>query len=500
MFPQIGIDVAGDTVTIADIAASIVGVRSVSSPDTVVTAITHDSRKVTDSTLFVAITGMESDGHDFIPIAIASGASGVLVEHDVDVEVAQIVVDDTRTAMPWAARTVYGEPDRSLAIVGITGTNGKTTVAHMCESIWRAHGWKSGLIGTLGARMAGIPIHLERTTPEATDLQALLGSMRDAGVEAVAMEVSSHAMELHRADAIAFDIAAFTNLSQDHLDFHGDMESYFTAKASLFVPERVKRCVINIDDSYGKRLVSSTSVPVTTVGVSPEADVRIHTVVPTSSGTALHLSHTDGDIALEIPLIGGFNVANAALAGAIAIVEGIDPASIVEGLATVTTIQGRMEVIEHTGDFIVVVDYAHTPEAISVVLQAAKIATDGRVIAVIGAAGDRDRDKRSLMGAAAVRFADVTIITSDNPRSEDPSVIAREVRRGADAVPGAVSQVILDRGEAITAAISQAQSRDIVLILGKGHEQGIEARGTITPFDDRTEARKALTERGLEPT
>ena len=484
-------------ITVAGVAASLDGVLSVSHAETVITSVTHDSRNVTTGTLFIAITGMASDGHDFIHNAIASGASALLVERPVAIDIAQIVVPDTRTAMPWAARTVHREPDLSLSIVGITGTNGKTTVVHLCESIWQAHGWKSGLIGTLGARIDGRPVPLDRTTPEATDLQALLALMRDAGADAVAMEVSSHAMDLHRADAIMFSIAAFTNLAQDHLDFHGDMESYYAAKASLFERERVREAVINIDDPAGARLASSVTIPVLSVGRSPDADVRVHGIVSTPRGTVFSLTHRGGDLDVEIPLIGSFNVSNAAVAGAIAIAEGIPHESIINGLATVSTIHGRMELVEHTGGFTVVVDYAHTPDAISEVLQAAKVAVSGRVIAVIGAAGDRDKDKRSLMGAAAVRFADLTMITSDNPRSEDPAEIAAEVRRGADAVPGSISTVVLDRGDAIRAAIDEAEAGDIVLILGKGHEKGIEANGTTTPFDDRSEAITALSERGL---
>lgn len=486
-------------VTVADVAESLRGVVSVSHPDTVITSVTHDSRKVTKGTLFIAITGMATDGHDHIDGAVGSGAVAVLVEHPMDVDIAQIVVPDTRQAMAWAARTVYGEPDTSIAVVGITGTNGKTTVAHMCESIWQTHGWKSGLIGTLGARIDGTPVPLERTTPEATDLQELLGLMRDAGVDAVAMEVSSHAMDLHRADAIVFSIAAFTNLSQDHLDYHGNMESYFAAKAALFERDRVHLSVINIDDPFGARLASIVSIPVMSVGTTPSADVRVRDIESTPRGTAFTLGHRGRHLGVEIPLIGAFNVANAAVAAAIGIAQSIDDASIIDGLASVPTIPGRMEVVEHAGDFTVVVDYAHTPGAISEVLQAAKVAASGRVIAVIGAAGDRDRDKRSLMGAAAVRFADLTVITSDNPRSEDPADIAAEVRRGADAAPGSRSQVILDRGEAIAFAISEADTGDMILILGKGHEKGIEANGEFTPFDDRLQAVAALEARGLVP-
>ena len=328
-------------VTVADVAESLRGVVSVSHPDTVITSVTHDSRKVTKGTLFIAITGMATDGHDHIGGAVGTGAVAVLVEHPVDVDIAQIVVPDTRQAMAWAARTVYGEPDTSIAVVGITGTNGKTTVAHMCESIWQAHGWKSGLIGTLGARIDGRPVPLERTTPEATDLQELLGLMRDAGVDAVAMEVSSHAMDLHRADAIVFSIAAFTNLSQDHLDYHGDMESYFAAKAALFERDRVHLSVINIDDPFGARLASIVSIPVVSVGTTPSADVRVRDIESTPRGTSFTLGHRGRHLVVEIPLIGAFNVANAAVAAAIGIAQSIDDASIIIIWLIVTKINIR---------------------------------------------------------------------------------------------------------------------------------------------------------------
>jgi len=489
---------AGHGVTIGTVAASLEGVRSVSGGDVTITSITHDSRKVGPGVLFVAITGQRSDGHDFANAAVAAGASGLLVERPVECDVGQIIVPNTRVAMAWAARTVYGEPDRSLEIVGVTGTNGKTTVSHMCESIWQVAGRKTGLIGTLGARIGGEPIPIERTTPEATELQELLGTMRDQRVDVVAMEVSSHAIALHRAEAIAFAVVAFTNLSQDHLDFHGDMDAYLEVKASLFTFGRARASVINIDDAYGRRVRDLNEIPGLTVGSGQDSDVRITDVRASAAETDFALRYSGEILSIHIPLIGSFNVSNAALAATIAISTGVDPAAITDGLANVPVISGRMEVIEHSGPFTVIVDYAHTPDAISEVLQAAKAAATGRVIAVIGAAGDRDRDKRSLMGAAAVRFADITVITSDNPRSEDPVAIAGEMQRGADAVPGSNARTVLDRREAIVDALSLAHQHDIVLILGKGHEQGIEARGVVAPFDDRVEARAALNALGLE--
>ncbi|GMQ98704.1 MAG: UDP-N-acetylmuramoyl-L-alanyl-D-glutamate--2,6-diaminopimelate ligase [Acidimicrobiia bacterium] len=484
-------------ITVGAVAESLNAVRSVKHPDRIVVAITHDSRRVESGTMFVAVVGSQSDGHDFVDSAVDAGASAILTERKMDFDVGEIVVDDTRRAMAWAARAVYGEPDTSMDIVGVTGTNGKTTVAHMCESIWTAHDRSVGLVGTLGARLDGKPIELERTTPEATDLQELLATMRDSGVGIVVMEVSSHAMELHRADAVIFDVVAFTNLSQDHLDFHDDMAAYFDAKASLFVRDRARRAVINIDDLHGRRLLSMTTLEALTVGKSADADLRISEVSADEGGTRFTLEYQGESLRIFIPLIGEFNVSNAAVAAGIALVMGTPIEAIVDGLKSIPVIPGRMEAIVHDGGFLVLVDYAHTPDAISEVLQAGRSSARGRVIAVIGAAGDRDRDKRALMGAAAVRFADVTIITSDNPRSEDPGDIAAEVRRGADAVPGADTRVIVDRGEAIAAAIGLATDGDIVLILGKGHEQGIEVHGNVVPFDDRLVASEALAMRGL---
>jgi len=488
---------ASGDVTVGAIARSLGGVRSVRHPDRAVVAITHDSRRVEPGTMFVAVVGSESDGHDFVDSAVCAGASAILTEREMDFDVGEIVVDDTRQAMAWAARAVYGEPDTSMTIVGVTGTNGKTTVAHMCESIWRAQERSVGLVGTLGARVDGKPVELERTTPESTDLQELLATMRDGGVDIVVMEVSSHAMELHRADAVIFDVVAFTNLSQDHLDFHSDMAAYFDAKASLFERDRAKKAVINIDDTHGRRLLSMTQLETLTVGQSSEADAMIAEVSGDEGGTRFTLRHRSESMRIFIPLIGDFNVSNAAVAAGVSIAIGTPREAIIAGLRSIPVIPGRMEAVEHDGGFLVLVDYAHTPDAISEVLQAGKSSARGRVIAVIGAAGDRDRDKRALMGAAAVRFADVTIITSDNPRSEDPDEIAAEVWRGADAVPGADARVIVDRGDAIAAAIGLANDGDIVLILGKGHEQGIDVHGKVVPFDDRLVASEALSVRGL---
>ncbi len=450
--------------------------------------------------MFVAVRGAVHNGHDYIEAAIAHGAVALLVEERQNTEVPQIVVPDTRSAMAWAARCVYGMPDDTLSILGVTGTNGKTTVTHMLESIFESAGTQVGVIGTLGARIGEDPIPTLRTTPEATDLQRILATMRDSGVGLVLMEVSSHAIELHRSDAIHFSIIGFTNLSQDHLDFHGDMESYFAVKKRVFDSRVSDRAVVNICDPWGKRLVAGIGVDVTSVCASGDADVRATDSFHSPSGTRFVMHMPTGSEPVTLPLMGDFNVSNALVAAGMAMGLGLDPKTIAHGLTTVDPIAGRMELIAHNGPFTVVVDYAHTPDAVAAVLGSLNAMASGRVIALIGAGGDRDRDKRSIMGAAASRLSDVTIITTDNPRTEDPVEITAELRRGAEAQPHAVVETIIDRRSAIRRGIRNALSGDVIVILGKGHEQGQDVGSEILPFDDRDEARHALKLAGWEPS
>lgn len=463
-----------------------------------VTDVTHNSLAVRPGVIFVAIEGSTHDGHGFVPSAVDAGAPVVVVTHRMDVDVPQLVVTDTRAAMAPLARHVHGEPDRNLSVVGITGTNGKTTVASMCEAIWRAEGIPSGIIGTLGTRLRGRPMPSERTTPESSDLQRTLAVMRDGGVDRVAMEVSSHALSLHRADAVEFDVVAFTNLSQDHLDFHGDMESYFRAKLSLFEGARAAHAVVNISDPYGLRVVASADSPITTVAVGAEADIRADIVSQTDGSITFVVTDGRESSTVTLPLPGSFNVANAVVAWAICGHLGSSSAAMISGLGSLDVVAGRMQVVDARAPVTVVVDYAHTPAAVATVVEAARDMTDGRLIAVVGAGGDRDEDKRPMMGAAAAASADLTIVTTDNPRSEPPAVIADEVARGANAVYGAVVETVLDRGDAIDRAIDVAVPGDLVLILGKGHELGQEVEGVITPFDDVDHARRSLAERRLD--
>ena len=485
-------------VSLASLAKSIPGVVSIDDAIVGVVDVTHDSRMAGPGVLFVAIDGTTVDGHTFVSSAVAAGSPAVIVNRRLDVSVPQIVVEDSRRAMAYVARAVHGSPDSDLTMIGITGTNGKTTISSMCEAVFASAGRRSGVIGTLGARIGGDPYSLKRTTPESSDLQRLLGVMRDRGLEMVFMEVSSHALDLHRAEGIVFDIAVFTNLSQDHLDFHGDMESYFGAKRKLFTSDRSLHAIVNIGDPAGARLATEVTVPITTVAVAPtgnDADVRAEIVSETHNGS-IFIVRADGvATTISMPLSGSFNVENATVAFAVCLQLGLSRDEIATGLGSLSPIAGRMQVVRPESDITVVVDYAHTPAAVELVVAAARKSSSGRVVAVVGAAGDRDRDKRAGMGAAAAKNAHVTIVTTDNPRSEDPLQIATEVEAGADLVARSDVIVIVDRAEAIEAAISGAITGDTVLILGRGHEKQQEAMGSTIPFDDAAVAGESIQRR-----
>ena len=463
--------------------------------DAAVTDLHADSRSVTPGSVFVAVHGSRVDGHDLASAAAAAGAVAVVVEHPVPVEVPQLVVEDTRRLLGPLAAEVHGRPAERMTMVGVTGTNGKTTVTHLVAALAAAAGRPPGVIGTIGARVGDEDLPIGFTTPEAPELQRLLRRMADAGVEVVAMEVSSHALQLGRVDAIGYDVSAFTNLSQDHLDFHGDMERYFAAKASLFTKGRSREAVVAVDDPWGRRLVGDLTIPVTTVGFAEDAALGVAHVEPTPTGGRLTLR---GLAAFEIslPLAGDFNAVNTLVAVASAIRIGIEPAAIRRGLAGAGPIPGRFERVEAGQDFTVVVDFAHTPDAIRTVVAAARRLTSGRVIAVGGAGGDRDRAKRPMMGVA-LAAADLAVVTSDNPRSEDSGTIIDEMTAELD--PGAPVTVEPDRRRAIAVALAAARPGDVVLILGKGHETGQDEHGVVTPFDDRVVAAEELAEMAAGP-
>jgi UDP-N-acetylmuramoyl-L-alanyl-D-glutamate--2,6-diaminopimelate ligase len=492
--------VIGVSATVRDVATLLGDPLGAAPTDTPVTDVTHDSRDVRPGSVFVAIRGSSHDGHDHIDAAVAAGAVAVMGDHAVGAGIPEFVIPDPRAAMALVARLVHNNPDADLSIVGVTGTNGKTTVAHLCEAVWTFAGVRCGIVGTLGARYGGTPVPLSRTTPESSDLQRLLGTMRDAGVTSVAMEVSSHALALHRADAITFAAVGFTNLTQDHLDFHGDMDAYLAAKVSLFEPSRADVAVINIDSPAGRHVAEVTDLPVIRVGSSLDAVISASDVWTTPTGSEFILHTPGGDSAVSFPLTGTFNIDNALVAAGLLLETGLDVETVAVGLSRISPVAGRMEVIVHEGPFTVIVDYAHTPDAIATVLSAVRATTDGRVIAIVGAGGDRDRAKRRPMGIAAARHADLVVVTTDNPRSEDPASIASDVAAGASEMSSAHVTTILDRRDAIEHAIEVALPGDVIMILGKGHEPGQEIAGVVAPFDDRRVARAALTESGWTVT
>jgi len=453
--------------------------------------VTHDSRDAGRGMLFVAVPGFTVDGHDFIAKAVAAGAPAVCVQDPsaIPAGVPAVVVPDTRAVLGRIAAFVHGDPSRAMQVVGITGTNGKTTVAHLLESIVAAAGRKAGMVGTVGARIDGQLRPVKRTTPEAPDFQRLMAAMVASGVDVAPVEVSSHAMALGRADATHFAVAAFTNLSQDHLDFHDDMEDYYLAKASLFIPERADRAVIWVDDPAGRRLADETGLPVTSVGLGSDATVTARDIVSTLAGSTFVIVGSNCETDARLDIAGDFNVANALVAAACAAEIGIGWDSIAAGIGSLGRIPGRYELVETGEEHTIVVDYAHTPDGIAAVIATTRLlAPEARLLVVVGAGGDRDTAKRPLMGAAAAT-ADVAIITSDNPRTEGPSSIVDAVASGASGGDATVISEI-DRRTAIATAIADAQPGDVVLLLGKGHEQGQDWGGEVLPFDDATVARE----------
>jgi UDP-N-acetylmuramoyl-L-alanyl-D-glutamate--2,6-diaminopimelate ligase len=455
-------------------------------PAVEVTALAYDNRLVTPGTLFFCVPGFTRDGHDYAQDAIARGAVALVVQRPLGAAVPEILVDDVRAAMAPAAAALAGDPTARLTTVGITGTNGKTTSAFLVRSLLEAGGRRTGLLGTVTAIVGGQQHAVARTTPEAIDLQRTFADMLAAGDDAVVMEVSSHALALHRADAIHWSAAVFTNLTQDHLDFHADMEDYFLAKRRLFEagPELA---VINVDDPYGARLARDFPRAIRIGLDAPEAQVRATAIEGDASGSSFAV---DG-LALRTTLPGRFNVLNALGAVVVARELGVDGASIARGLAAAERVPGRFEPVDEGQPFAVFVDYSHKPDALEAVLRTARGLTRGRLIVVFGAGGDRDRGKRPLMGRAAAEHADVAIITSDNPRNEDPEAIMDEIAQGA---PDA--ERVIDRQAAIERAIAVAAPGDVVVVAGKGHERYQEFEdGRTVPFDDVAVAREALRAR-----
>jgi UDP-N-acetylmuramoyl-L-alanyl-D-glutamate--2,6-diaminopimelate ligase len=474
-------------VLLHDLLGGLDVLERVGDTDVEIVSVTHDSRSTRPGDLFCCIPGAAADGHRFASEAVAAGATALVVERVLPIPVPQIRVGSVRRAIGPIAARAAGDPSRAMRVVAITGTNGKTTTTHLIGEIAHAAGEQSEVIGTLTA---------ERTTPEAPELQASLAQMRLRGVETVAMEVSSHALAQHRVDGTRFAAVGFTNLSRDHLDYHGDLDAYFGAKARLFTPQFAGAAAVNVDDSRGPELATrarDAGLSVRTFALGADADVRIDRIHTDATGSSGRLVAAEGSESIRLPLLGRFNLENAAAAAAIALSAGLPFGAIAPGLGGATPVKGRMERIDDGQSFTVLVDYAHTPDALERLLSAARELADrdGRVIVVFGCGGDRDRGKRPEMGRVATDHADLVIVTSDNPRSEDPASIAAMVVGSLGATDDRIV-VELDRRAAIRLAIAEAAPSDVVLIAGKGHESGQTSGTTTVPFDDAIVAREEL--------
>lgn len=473
--------------------------------DVAITGLAYDSRSVRPGYLFFCVPGFRSDGHEFAAQALQRGAAALVVERRLGLAAPEAVVASTRAAMAPIAARFFGDPTAHLSVIGVTGTNGKTTTAYLVRALLEAQAIRCGLLGTVTSIVGGAQRPVERTTPEAVDLQSDFRAMLDGGDRACAMEVSSHALELGRAQAIHFAVAVFTNLSRDHLDFHPTMEDYFQAKRRLFTAAAApgagkppRASIINVGDPYGRRLAEEIT-HARTFAVELAADYSAQELRCGLGGCSFTLCAGARRLPVALPLPGRFNVANALAALAAAHALGGDLDELAATLERGVRVPGRFEPVEEGQDFAVLVDYAHTPDSLRNVLQAARELIDsedaggGRVVCVFGAGGDRDRGKRPLMGEIGARLADLAIVTSDNPRSEDPELIISEVMAGAAAADGTSVQRIADRAKAIERSIELAGSGDVVVIAGKGHEQGQElANGRKIPFDDVAVARAAL--------
>jgi UDP-N-acetylmuramoyl-L-alanyl-D-glutamate--2,6-diaminopimelate ligase len=495
---------------LADLAAQLgIPAPAAGGPDVQVTGITHDSRAVRPGDVYAALPGARLHGADFVAQAADLGAAAILTDpagadRAAATGLPALVVENPRSRMGALAVSIYGAPGEDLLQIGITGTSGKTTTAYLIEGGLRAAAAKSdgaptGLIGTVETRIGGERMKSERTTPEATDLQALFAVMRERGVRAVAMEVSSHALVLGRVDGCVFDVAIFNNLSPEHMEFHSGMEDYFQAKAQLFTRARSRAGVVNLDDEYGRRLADGESeVPVTTFSAEghPDADWRAADVEVGALGSTFTVHGPDGrTLRAASPIAGPFNVANALAAITALIVAGIDPQTAADGVAAVPGVPGRLERVDAGQPYLAVVDYAHKTDAVESVLRALRKVTEGKLHAVLGCGGDRDPHKRVPMGAAVARLADTAVLTSDNPRSEDPLAILATMLAGAAEVPVHERGTVLveeERAAAIAAAVARAEPGDTVIVAGKGHEQGQDIAGVVRPFDDRQVLREAI--------
>jgi UDP-N-acetylmuramoyl-L-alanyl-D-glutamate--2,6-diaminopimelate ligase len=492
-----------------DVIEGVEPVHLTGDPEREVDSLHYDSRRVKTGSLFVAIRGFRQDGHDFIPRALQAGACALVVESalpflSLPPGIALVQVRNTRLALARMAANFYHHPSRKLHLIGVTGTNGKTTTSFLIESLLSQAGHRVGVIGTINHRFAGQEVTSERTTPESLDLQRVLRKMVDAEIDTVAMEVSSHSLELGRVEGCEFDLAIFTNLTHDHLDFHGNMDRYLQAKLRLFanlgkesVKSTPKLALVNTDDPHASRVLEAASVKTLSYGLNESAKIRACDLDLSLQGMRFRIRAPETSIPIRSPLIGEHNVYNILAAAGAGIWAGLSPSEIAEGIGKVERVPGRWERVEAGQRFVAVVDYAHTGDALERTLKAAKRLCEGRLITVFGCGGDRDRAKRPIMGEIAARYSDYFIITSDNPRSEEPAAILCEIEQGAKkAYSGQVNyDKILDRREAIAKAVEAAQEKDLIVVAGKGHETCQILREGSVPFDDREVLRTCILQR-----
>ncbi|MGG1877740.1 UDP-N-acetylmuramoyl-L-alanyl-D-glutamate--2,6-diaminopimelate ligase [Paenibacillus cisolokensis] len=462
-----------------------------------------DSRQVKAGDLFICLPGHTVDGHDYAAQAAASGASALIVQRKLDIDLPQVIVKDTRLAMAAMADKFFNQPSARMKLIGVTGTNGKTTTTYLIERILQDYGVKTGLIGTIQMRYNGQSFPMPRTTPEALDLQRYLNDMASSGTECCVMEVSSHALEQGRVKGTDFRTAIFTNLSQDHLDYHHTMEDYRAAKGLFFArlgnafakdENKRKYAVLNADDEASAYFAKLTAAEVITYGVQEDADIRASRIVITAQGTSFHVDTFRGSADISIRMVGMFNVYNAMAAIAAALLEGIPLEDIKNSLEAVPGVDGRVEVVDEGQPYAVIVDYAHTPDGLENVLRTVNEFAEGRILTVFGCGGDRDRTKRPIMGKIASKYSDLVFVTSDNPRTEDPERILKDIEAGLieEGVSKASYELIVDRREAIEKAIEMASPGDVVLIAGKGHETYQLIAGEVLDFDDRIVAKDAI--------
>ena len=482
--------------TLAELVTRLPGASLTGDGSPPVTAVTHDSRRAGPGIVFVAIRGLSTDGNLFVEAARKKGAAAVVSESPAQPGGAWVQVPDAREALAVLAAAAQGDPARALTLVGVTGTSGKTTTTHLVDAALRAAGHKVGLVGTIQYRVGDRLAEASRTTPEASDLQELFREMVDAGCDHAVMEVSSHSLVLKRVHGLAFRVAVFTNLTRDHLDFHGDMDAYFAAKRVLFdtLLREDGHAIVNAADDRAAALRASSRGTVWTFGIGEEtrADLCATDVSLSLGGTRFRVRTPVGELLVESPLLGRFNVENLLGALGAALALGLPAAAVLRGLQSVTGVPGRLERVAAGQDFAVIVDYAHTDDALKNLLETVRELKPRRIITVFGCGGDRDRTKRPLMGAVASRSSDVVVVTSDNPRSEPPEAIIEEIVRGMSGGRGAERHVIVDRRDAIAKALELAGPGDAVVIAGKGHETSQALRDRTVPFDDRQVARDLL--------